>query len=366
MENEKLLILKMLEDGRITADEAARLLEAAGRGTHAKEAPKPGTPPFTARPDAKAEAPRSNAGGGGSTASKSDMSFKEFTGDLGGKFNTISKTLEPKLQRASQAVMKGTLNLADKLSQTISDVTKETTRPPKPASTPTTPASSFIREFELVVPQGNNELHLSALNGPLRLKGYNGNKITLKINCKSTPFDCPISLTQLGNKFTLLYDEREFEFVSVEGYVPSHLFNMLVLQVINGNLDVSDMVCANAHIDNFNSQVSMNNMDIGQLKLVTANGGIHCNVSQFSAFSNYNWSAETSNAQLTMNMPSNAAYGYHIRAHASLGSVKVGLTNMNYLASDASNVEAKSIGYDAAQKHIMLQLETSGAAVVVN
>jgi len=443
MPNEKLMILKMLQDGKISASEAEKLLEAASH-----EEPKSsyyasgGSSSSTSGSNSSAGSPSGYSSSSGnsnnyrSSGSSSDYSpppgghsgyasnahnrpsgeaprsssgSDSFANDLSKKFDAFTRDLEPKLQKFSETVVEKTAGIADKISKSLD----ESFRPPPAPRTPHSPPRSSSgsshqdgqeKRFELFVTPGYNELNIAGLNGDVLIHGYNGDKITATVHCKPKRINVPLSLMRLGNKYFLNYDDDDFEKVSIDAYVPESLFNVITINTINGLLDVSTLIAdtitlnnsngktklqsldteflktecnngrlnieivkaKNARIENFNGAIDALDIDSANLKLTSVNGGIVVNMSQYTAFDDYIWDVDSSNSKLTLNLPTYPDLGYYVKAHTSLGQIRIGLTNLNYIYNSSSHVEAKSINFDACSKKVKLALETSNAQLQIN
>lgn len=421
MENEKLKILKLLEEGRITADEAAKLLEAAGRSSYGAS-PRPKEPAKPANYTMKDEssyksAADSRAGNGPNPGSKtySTKGIDDFTSDLSKKFETFAKDMEPKIYKFTEAVAETTEKMADKLSKTFATppagtgtraYSTSTASPSYTSSKQGTGAYTNMteRSFEAFVTPGYNELNFSGLNGDVLIKGYNGDKISARIYYRSKKSGAPIEIMQLGNKYFLNYDEDAFDKVCIDAFVPESMFNNVVVNTINGQLSISTiesdyLMCSNSNgktklkdiksdnikvdcnngelsienvtgingqIENFNGSVQSLGLDVQNLTLSAANGAIHMSVAYFNLFKEYMWAIETSNARMTLNLPSAPELGYHVKAHATFSNIKVGLTGLNYICNDPSFIEARSHLYDEATTRIKMSLETSNGPLSIN
>jgi len=368
--NEKMMILDMLQKGKITADEAAKLL---GTVEDSPQSPAPHHEP-----------PRSNDNRPSPPPSGSGIDFDE----LGRKFATFAKTMEPKIQKATEVVAEKTVFYADKLARSLENsgasVAASAHRPPSPAPAPGA-AEGTEKTIELTVGDGYNELSLSGLNGLVQIKGYNGDKISARIHYKSKIRNPSIELMQLGSKYYLNYDEDSFDFVAIDAYVPSHKFKVININGMNGQMDISDLqadsikcesgngrlaikgITANTAIfEHCNGAVDAGEIDAEKLSLTSFNGPVTLYTSAFRQFDEYLWNVETSNAKLTLNVPTLPNLGYHIRAHDTLGSIRVGLTGMEFMTNDPGFVEAQSAGFNTLGKKVRLSLETSNAALSVN
>jgi len=428
MQNEKMSILKMLEDGKITAGEAARLLEAAtpptGRPAKAGEG-RPDRPQRDREPrhqgggeahhpgDGKAHhrgdgesrhpgnesrRPRPSPGGG-------ERSFDGFADDLGKKFEGLAREWEPKLQRFAEAVVEKTADAADKLSRTISPPATEEQRRtgPKPSS-PGPASAGTLTTFEKTVKPGHNELALKGKNANVRVKGYNGDKITLKVITKAKTSHPELDFMQLGERYVLHYSESDFEKVEVDALIPEALFDVVKISGNNGALDISsiqtghlfvefangkaecrgisgdnleiahvngplvllDISGQNGKMETTNGPVKASGMDIENLRLETTNSPMEILISGFKRHRSYTWMLETSNADMALNLPTGPDLGYYVKCHTSLGRIKNGLVNMDYSVNDNAHMEARSFRYDESPKQIKLSLETSNASISIN
>ncbi|MCL2665808.1 MAG: DUF4097 domain-containing protein [Defluviitaleaceae bacterium] len=435
MANEKLSILKMLEDGKITSAEAVKLLDSidnnaaapkstenknnSGSGSSTYTSAAPGIPSASRVP----ETPRashteysgysnngrpSSSSGTSSSAPRpasSGRSFDEFAGDLQKKFNAFAKEMEPKIQRFTETVAEKTVNIADKISKGLSQDPSEARRPsPEPRRASASPPGGMEKSFELPVSAGYNELNLISLNGDFRVKGYNGDKITMRVTYKPRRSNAEIDLKKLGGKYFLNYEEDDFEKVSIDAYVPERLFQVINFSGINGNMDISslaaeEMRLTNAHgqtrlaglaanrlkvessngkltlnaiaadsadIENYSGTVEAEELDIANMSLTNLNGGISLIMSAFARYDDYLWSVETSNAKLSFNLPTLPDLAYHVKAHATLGEIRLALTGMQFLTNDSSLIEARSTNFDRAAKKVKLAAETSNGPLLIN
>ncbi len=342
MSNEKMKILKMLEEGKINAQEASRLLESGKFESYKEEN-------------------RSNDQGGARSASRpTGKTFDDYADDFNRKFSSLAGELEPKINKFAEKVVEKTVAVADKISETIASSDFSISKPSGRA------AATEPRQFELKVSQGENQLDLRGLNGDVLVKGYNGDKISIKVYASATPYNAPISLSQYGNTYKLVYNENEFQKVSIDAFVPSNMFNHIKISTENGKVTLSDVVSKTGVIDNFNGQILINNAEIENLVTNSSNAPILFDIKKLNVFSDYNWKAETNNAKIELILPTSNQYGYDVEAHTSLGNIRLGLTNMQFFANNGYNIEARTIEYNKAMQKINLKLQTSGAQITIN
>ncbi|MCL2356305.1 MAG: DUF4097 domain-containing protein [Defluviitaleaceae bacterium] len=395
--NEKLRILKMIEDGKITAIEAAALLTSLD-GDATPPAPGRATPESTERPfRAHSEKPPSQ-----NNRSLYDSSYS----DLGTKFENFAREAAPKVEKFTKTVAEKIVDATDKLSDVF--VPDESQRDPQRAPSPSPPKKEKnIAEKQveiLVMADDSNELNIAGLNGNVRIRGYNGDKITARIVYASKKADAPIDIKKLGGKYVLFYEQEYFYDVSVDAFVPERAFRAVKIENLNGNLDastlsaneihfsnsngstiladisavnffaessngrlsVSKITADDATIENMNGSTEADEIDIAQLRLSNYNAPLSIIMSKFSRYFGYLWRVETGNAKLGINLPTAYDTGYHIKARAAMGEVRVGLTNLRYLIKEPMLVEAQSANIDHASRKVNLVIETSNAPLLIN
>lgn len=393
-------ILKKLEERRITAEEAARLLDSL------KYKESTTTNNTTYNKDVKKEYSyddKKNNSSNNNTSSQSSK-FDDFASEMSRKFQVLATDLEPKLMKLTETIVEGTVTMADKLSKSIqSHKPTDTYKEPSRSGTYKT-STGVEKTFELKVLSPQNQLNLTAINGNILIRGYNGDKITAKIYFKAKKSGANIDFLKLGSKYYLDYNEEDFNSISIDAFIPESLFNNIIIETNNGEINISSLKTENiliknstgkteinnlnsknikvecdnnflsinnlvanyACIENFNGDIAVTSFDVEKSKVSTFNGSVNLNIPEFKKFNNYIWDVESSNGKLIANLPMSNQLGYYISASTTLGNIKVGLVGLDYLKNNANFVEAKSINYDSCEKNIMLKLQTSNAQLIIN
>ena len=453
MNADKLTILKALENKTITADEAARLMEKLDdpdvKAAMAKPSKKPSVPTLVApehseafsfakhtgskvpelkiadpihfdelpkaKPTTTESAPKTSPPPAKPTPPHGTSAADEF-GELGRKLSGFMNRVEPSLHKFA-----GTLaNAADSLTKAASTPTPGATpanpgramptgrfpaSPSAKSTGPSTVRNGAEKLFELTVTEAatDNELILEGHYGSVTARGYNGDKLSVKVLSVPKHGGAAIDLTALGTKYVLRYDENDFSHVHIDALVPARLFKSvrlsatngkltaagfttgsLDLNALNGKLDASDIIAENAVIEGANGAMTLKNIaaaagaiectngpisavdtDIARLKLTSINAPISVQIADFRCFGNYDWAVETGNAKLSVALPSSAALGYSLRAQSAMGSVKVWTSGLQFSRRDVSFAEAESTHYATAAKKIRLQLAASNAPLEV-
>ncbi|MCL2015888.1 MAG: DUF4097 domain-containing protein [Defluviitaleaceae bacterium] len=313
MASEKMTILQMLQDGKITADEATNLLtaiESGGSGGNATmnatppippTLPRPPEPPMSGIPPIPPVPPMPHSSASASVNNSNNPPPHGYTekpksgvsvdfDEIGRKFAAFAKDLEPKIQKAVEFTAEKTVFAADKLSKTIETGVKNfekgreeraaaasraaaaTTMSPAKPTMPTTKTGGTEQRIEMVVADGYNELNLSSLNGDVKIIGYNGDKISATIRYQANRSSATIDLMQLGNKYYLNYAEEDFKFVSIDAYVPSQKFHIVNIGGVNGNMDLLEISCSQIQISNTNGQTTLKQLSAQNINSDTSNG----------------------------------------------------------------------------------------------
>ena len=415
---EKLKILKMLENGQISADVAARLLQSVDSGGPAPvsptmpppAAPVPPPPP----PAPKYEGYASNNGRPPSSGHHGHSGPSTME-DLGRKFESFARDMAPKVQKFAESAVGAIVGVTDKVSDAFTSggtthgspapshgQSGRPAPPPRPAATAAGMAVINIEKY--VEPGSHNELSLSGLNGEVRIKGYNGDKITASLTYKAKRAGAPIELVQLGGKYFLNYEPDDFHQVSIDAYVPERAFGIIKVDGINcqvdcssltagdmrisnengtlniaglsantinaengnGRFSVSNIAAVTVSLENLNGPLEATEVDVANLKMTNYNNPVSIIMSGFNRHTDYLWNVETGNAKLSMNLPTMPSLGYHIKAHAAMGEIRLGLTGLQFLINESSLVEARSVSYDSAAKKLKLAAETSNAPLTIS
>jgi len=335
--------------------------------------------------------------------------------DLGRKFESFARDVGPKVQKFAEATVNAIVGVTDKVSDAFTTPEHgggtshghgQSHRAPvaKPSRTGGTAGVTVVNIEKLVETGGHNELSITGQNGEIRIKGYNGDKITARLSYRAKRPGAAIELVKLGGKYFLNYESEDFNQVSIDAYVPERAFGVIKVDGLNCTVDcsslaagdmrivntngslslsglsannltaensnarfaVSNIIAENATLENMNGPVECTELDIANLKLANYNSPVSVIMSGFNRHTDYLWNVETGNAKLSMNLPTMPNLGYHIKAHAAMSEIRLGLTGLQFLINEPSLVEARSVSFDHASKKLKLAAETSNAPLWIS
>lgn len=418
MNDEKIMILKMLDEGKIGADEAAKLLAAINNGEKLDN---------KKLDDKKSDVYDTTVGNGNgskpnSSSGNSSIKFDELGRTIGNiskgmakKMGVFAKEMTPKLQNVTETIVEKTVEVTDKISKSIATPPTPPRRPtPPPASTYTPPRPTPVKptavrgrtmEKSCEIAVGNgimNELYITSKNGVIFIKGYNGDKITAKLSY--TASNDNIELSQSGDRYYLDYDDSQFSMVSMEAYVPSRLFkrvhiigtsskitldgitsseivienefadislknissNYVKTTTDKGNIEFDNIVADSLEAITENGKIDASYLDVQKLKMETDNSPITYKAYDLKTYVDYNWRISTSNASMRITIPISDNLGYDIKANTSLNSVSIGISGLQYTYNESSYILAKTINFDRASKKVKLEVDTSNAPININ
>lgn len=395
MNEEKVMILKMLEQGKITSEEAAKLLEAVKEGRKAGVKEERKEPSFKQNTNDQRDSkwPQDME----EKMERLGRSFDVWARDFGKKVEILARDLEPKLQKATQTIVEKTAVVADKVSKTLAD----------PEFSSKFQAGRNGKELSTeikVFADAHNELYIHGKNGMVYVKGYNGDKITAKIIYVPKTDNSNIQFIQSGCRYYVSYDESDFVSVSIEAFVPEAMFKRLQVETSNspislegvtiqelqgftscGRVDVKNVSASRIKINTSNAKVTLekveahevevetsnstidtNMCDMQKVNLETSNATIQYRAYDLSRYENYTWHLETSNASIKLYVPDTEYIGYELKANTSLNGIQVGLPRLNYTQNERNYIEAKSSHFDHASKKIHISMDTSNAPIMIN
>lgn len=381
MNNEKIMILKMLERREITSEEAAKLLSAVNSTE-------------TVQND------------------EVDDAQNNYTNYTSNNFDYNNKRSYYDSPRQSSS------NVIDDIAKSVSEKIisfakgKKNTYGPKnnhyrPAQTNkdfSNRTNGIQKTFEIKINSSDNQLNLKSFNGDIFLKGYNGDKLSGKILYKPRVSNAEIGFSRLGTKYYLNCDEDKFDFICIDVFVPEKLFNTIIIDGDNGKVDIAtitsqyfiirnqdgdtilkdivsdklEVICnknnlnlnnikaKDGHIENFNGEMNLYNVDVEKLKIDIFNSNLTVSMENFDCYNEYLWDVESSNGKIYINLPKLNDIGYYLNARTNLSTVRVSVVGLNYLANDQNFIEAQTINYDSFEKHVVLKLETSNAPLVIS
>lgn len=364
--NEKMKILKMLENGDITADEAAKLLSILEDKDVKKSK---GTKVFESNNN-------NNTSSSGYSIDISNVKNKIFN-----VTNKITKT--------TSSIYKG---IEKEVKNFVSNINISTNK------------GDLVKEFNFLLSGEDNILDFSSINGELVLKGYNGDKLTLKVVYLPKNNDANIEIYKTENKkYKLAFEKELFSKVSIEALIPRKYIKTIFLSAMNTNFSVDNvmieelfcetensngilenvqgknvninnsngkLIIRNVSLDslkvlNLNHYVNFSNVDIKDLVVDVLNGKITLVNDYFNLFEDYNWKLETQNSPIMIEINTDNV-NYDIDAKTSLGNINILKNNLVYMKNEPCIIIAKSQNKDKSFKNLKLNLETTNSTIVLN
>ncbi|WP_317366801.1 DUF4097 family beta strand repeat-containing protein [uncultured Tyzzerella sp.] len=358
MSNERIKILKMLENGEITADEASKLLSAI------------------------------------ENSSNTYAHNNNYNDNNNGQSIDFNKIIN-KITSTTQILAKKTSKIYNDLEKEIKNIFQNAN---------ITSKNSICKEFNFTLNNINNTLDLKSLNGEMVLKGYNGNKLTLKAIYIPKDINSTVDFYTTDNqKYIFTFMEDKFEKVSIEILVPKKHFDSILISNINSNfsldaINFKNVVCdttnsngiiencegENININNVNGKliirnikanslkvcninnyVKLNNIDIKNVSIDVLNGEIDVINDYLNLFDDYNWKIETQNNPINVEINTDNV-NYSIDATTSLGRVNILKNNLIYTEKSDYRVVAKTEYVNHLFKNLDLSLTTTNSTIILS
>lgn len=387
---EKMMILKMLQEGKISSEEAAKLLEALEGASRQSGSDAGQARQQKAQPNYNDE------------IAKMRERIKEWKDDFKKSYNQkdfdkVVDEFSTKAEKIGKNVAATTFGLVDKMIDFVGSVVD---------------TGSFNifgnmnvveKNFEAAIQDGM-DLDLEAINGQIFIKKHQENKIVIKSRIRSSLGNAETALkySDTGNAVSLKIDKTGNISVSLEVYIPAVRFNKIRLESLNGRIYVEDALSSefesitkNASIDLMgissdkiavntrnakisltyvtgndisintnNSLIEIKNIKAGNLQAVTTNGRIYVeNVQSRDGVSEEFISLKTTNGDIKANMNDMDSKAYKVKAQTTNGSVNLLIPEMIYhnagrQANRGSFVEAESSGFDTNPQKVNIYAET--------
>lgn len=363
MNNEKMKILKLLEEGKITATEAAKLIESLTNAT----------PNFNTN----------------SNIHTKDSKIEETFSKVGSKLNDFIKDVTPIAKKYSKIALEKTSDLADKVSHSLNNASNQIVNKVK---------------LEKFILEENSNLSITSLNGAINLKGYNGDSLTLNISYKSKIKNPYIELSKSDNFYKLEYNRELFDYLEIQGYLPYSKFKDIEITNMNAsvelyNIDTSSLKVTNQNspitlsdlvtntleaknsnsliqisniksnqklsVDNSNSPCNISNIDSKEVQVETSNANIILNNMLFNNHSDYNIKLNTSNATINIDIPQDNTVDFNIKGTSTLGTINVHGIGLTETVTDKFYKEYKSINGENKIKKANIILETTNGSITV-
>ena len=354
MTDEKMKILKMLEEHKISLDQASKLLNEIDNKNN-------------------------------NTTKKINNTIST----LNNKIDDMVKEITPYAEKYTKLAVNKTSEVSNKVKDSYQ---KKATN-----------SYNFHRciSIESLVFGKKNTILLKDISGYINIKGYNGDKISLDIKIKSSFSDAEVVLQNNDNIYYLDYLYSDVEILSIEGYIPEKLFSNIDITIFNNKIEISNIFCENlilnskkcyiklfnsivnnltvkntnkeiiidkliskrSYIENIDGECKLNNLDVSELKVSNSNSAIYIENLIFKKENMYYINLFTNNAPIQLNTTNLLYCGYLIDATSILGKINLEIKNMSYLLNESSKCISKTIDFENKDKKINITLETTNANI---
>lgn len=405
---EKMFILKMLEQGKITSDEAAKLISAL-EGKQAEE--------NAARQQKQNESGNQN-GEFGHKANQWKRDWKnEWKGewkrdwkkkDCNGQsdFDRIVDDFSAKAEKFGKNVASTTAGIFDKVVDFVGSFVDTN------SFNIFGSYNAVDKNYEAQVAEGK-DLYIEGVNGNIMVKKHLDDKVVIRtrIRCPQNDTDSIVSFSEDEGAISLKVANRIMNLsVSHEIFLPAVRFNNVKIETSNGKIYVEDAlakdfscITKNSHIDlmgvnsekvsvntkngkiqisyiiskevevnTSNSLIDIKNMKAETLKAITTNGRIAVeNAQSYEGISEINLLLKTSNSGIKVNMNDMDSKGYKVRGKTTNGGINLLIPDLVYEnisklgGAGNSFIEAESKGYQDYPEKVYINAETQNGYIEI-
>lgn len=393
--DEKMLILKMLQEGKISSEEAARLLEALEGG--AKQTAGENNTRQQKQPNFQDEVSKVR-----------DRLYewkKEFKNNYNQKdFDHMVEEFATKAEKVGKNVASTTFGIVDKMIDFVGSFVD-------------TNAFNIFGSYKVVdktfeaMAADGMDIAIEGINGHIMVKKHLDNKIVIKSKVRSplNNADEILMFNDSGNTVSLKLNKIGNISVTHEVFLPALKFNNIKLETVNGKIYVEDSMSAsfesvtrnspielmgvnsdkisvntkNARIqlsyvigkdidiNTNNSLIDIKHVKAANLKAVTMNGRIFVeNTQNHESSPDMMITLRTTNGDIKANMNDMDSRGYRVRAKTTNGSINVLIPemiyhNVNRQGAGGSFVEAESNSYTGFAERVFINAETINGYIEV-
>jgi DUF4097 and DUF4098 domain-containing protein YvlB len=387
---EKILILKMLEEGKITSEEAIRLLDAIDN---------------SAGGQSREENSRQNKNNGFQAEVEKVKERlhewkKEFKGKNNYKQKDFDRTIEDfvdKAEKLGKNVAVTTFGIVDKVVDFVGSFIDTN------SFNIFGSCKAVERTFEIEAVEGT-ELFIEGVNGNIVVKKHEDNKILVKSNIRSPQnnTDELLKLNKEENNVSLVINRASNISVSHEVFLPAVNFKDIKITTTNGKIYVGDSISEsflantrNGHIElmgvnskkinvstknariqlgyitgkdidinTTNSLIDIKHIKTERINAVTTNGRILAeNLQNYQDSTDMSIDLKTTNGWIKVNMNDMDNRGYRVKARTTNGGInllipQIVYNNMVKLGAGGSMVDAENVGLEGYQQKVNMNLET--------
>ncbi|MCL1934807.1 MAG: DUF4097 domain-containing protein [Defluviitaleaceae bacterium] len=301
MNNERLKILELLQEGKITVEDSLKLLDAVEPKEERKKIKI-----FKGKTEAEKQANENN-----------EETTIFVDGEEIKKVNSLDSDIKEKISQALENITSSVKNVVNDLG----DINISFGDSGQPFNLTSEPLENV------------KKLNAKAKNGSIFLTGYTGETVIINGNFREKNGKNPnFALVEEDGVLTLDYDKNAVRFVKFNIKVPTKMIKEINLQTSNSGINLSEFSCEDIFAKSTNGKIVVEQVDCDTLDLDTSNSKIE--ISDTIANTT---KLETSNGTINVyNLTTN-----EINADTSNGSVKIyGITpkeNTAILNVDTSN-----------------------------
>lgn len=401
---EKMMILNMLQEGKITAEEAAKLLEAIekGKANDADYANRRNNLKLDEKMNKLGEKASKLAEQFTEKANKLAEQFTENVNNNKGKINDAERfasDFSKRMEVVGSEIAESAVKFADRLVSQLGgifDVSGEKCKI----------TSNYIYPVT-----GTPNINIDTHNFTVKVNTTDTQNIALNMYVNSDILD--ISIDEFfkadinGDSFSFTTNFPGRTWGNIELLVPKTVgelnittenakceLNDLFYDVLKCRTSNAKITCSNCHgktaeavtnngkisLEDFsaraavmhtsNSKLELERCKLDTLEAMTSNGAIQLfGIGKLEA-AEARYDLNTSNGRIAIELDKNEDYGYMVDAYTSLGGIHITLPEMSYFvdkksSSIKSTAMVKSTNFDSAENKVFIKANTSNAAISI-
>lgn len=332
MEEEKMFVLKMLEKGKITAEEAYKLLEAL-EGSDNSYSEKKQRIDFQERLKEKMK--------------KLDA-FSEKMGILSDIPKEVEKGLEEIDERIDKIHKKdwGT-SIVEKILNFFEE----------------DEGQKFEKELEFKDVKENTSVDVEISNGKVRVEGWDRDYIYVNIKYTAKNKVEEGMHVNYDEGFLKIENDKRVKTSKIEIYLPIMRYKEVKLEVVNGKIVVGDIQSENMILETVNGDITVKNMSFEKGRLSTVNGGVFVEDLKVNS-PNSLLKVETTNGSVRINLgEENVEVSYELKTAA--GKCNVDLPDALHEAKKWNYLKGSTRNYGKSEKNLKVYVDVVNGSITL-
>lgn len=269
MKEERRMILQMIEEGKITADEGVALLEALEKSAKAEE----------------------NASQADASKAEKQVQAEKDDHERRDKIDAVVVEISRNAERIGNEAATQAASLGNKLGEAVERFISKVKELDFDFDFSFANSPKVEKVIEGTPPQ-NGTIDLSTINGKVEISGWNRSEYRIIVSGQIRAEDKIeanailnelVEVEQSENMLRVGVEQRRGAKLSLEIFLPNDIMNNLIVKTSNGAINIEDIQVNGAKLETFNGAISISDVKGSDVYCHTSNGRVKIEGSKIEA-----------------------------------------------------------------------------------